>query len=106
MSILDNRIGKKSKNIKTESLKKDLYKDKDKKVIFDSWEVIDNNIIVKTTDRSFFEYNESGIPKDTRTFWGISNLEYGLKYKIEILYQDNKYDAYFKREIKEPLELN
>ena len=41
---------------------------------FDSWEIIDENTAIKTCDKSFFEHNGSGVPKDIILSSTASNL--------------------------------
>jgi hypothetical protein len=42
---------------------------------FDSWEIIDEVTAIKTCDKSFFEYNGSGVPKGICWFFGAEELE-------------------------------
>lgn len=66
--------------------------------IYDSWEIISDTIAIKTTDKSAFEHHGSGIPKETRGFWGITDLKQGEKRQIKLVYLDIEYEAYFERE--------
>lgn len=43
---------------------------------YDSWEIINNKVIVKTTDKSVFEFQGSGIPKGTISFWVLNEKSY------------------------------
>jgi len=61
--------------------------------IFDSWRIISSSLIIKITDRSVFEYNMSGIPQETRTFWSIDDFISGSSKSIQLLCGNNKFEA-------------
>lgn len=63
--------------------------------IFNSWEIYNDKIAIKKTDKSFFEYHGSGIPKKTKYFWGIDNLKVGERKIITLKFLDTNYSAYF-----------
>lgn len=54
--------------------------------VFDSWEIIDENTAVKTCDKSFFDYNGSGVPKDICWFFGADALQQGETLEITFQY--------------------
>ncbi len=58
---------------------------------FDSWEIIDENTAVKTCDKSFFDYNGSGVPKDICWFFGADALQQGETLDITFLYLGEPY---------------
>lgn len=64
-----------------------------RKGIFDSWEIIDENTAIKTCDKSFFEHNGSGIPKDICWFFGADQLDQGEAIGITLQYEDSKYNG-------------
>lgn len=39
------------------------------KNIFNSWELVDSDIALKTLDKSFFIYNMTGVPMGIRSFF-------------------------------------
>lgn len=65
-----------------------------RKGIFHSWEIVSDKVAIKKTDKSFFKYHGSGIPKKTKWFWEVDNLIGGAKY-IKLEYHNRKYDAHF-----------
>lgn len=65
---------------------------------FDSW-IIQNDILAaKETDKSVFEYHESGIPKDVRWYFEVDELSLEEKMDITLVYDDVEYKAYIRRE--------
>jgi len=60
------------------------YSSKQQANIFDSWEVIDARTIVKCCDKSFFNHNGSGIPKELHWFFGADTLTPGAKKPIDL----------------------
>ncbi|WP_051197429.1 McrB family protein [Butyrivibrio sp. MB2005] len=65
---------------------------------FDSWTIKSNLVCAKKTDKSFFDYNGSGIPKDIRWFFGVDKLELGGKKNILLIYKGKEYSASIQRE--------
>jgi len=65
---------------------------------YDSWEVFSDDIAIKETDKSFFSYGGSGIPKGMLWFWGLEKLPFGAKHDIILRYKQKEYKAYFTRE--------
>ena len=70
--------------------------------IYDSWEIINEKIIIKTTDKSVFEFHGSGVPKGTIDFWVLNDLSQGEKRIVKLVYRDTEYEAYFRKDIPEP----
>lgn len=60
---------------------------------FDSWEIIDQNTAIKHCDKSFFDYNESGVPKEICWFFGAEGLEQGTKILIFLIYAGKQFDG-------------
>ena len=60
---------------------------------FDSWEIISDTTAIKHCDKSFFNYNGSGIPKGICWFFGADDLVPGGKIAITLQYQTKSYDA-------------
>lgn len=65
----------------------------EKRMISYSWEIVDDNVAIKQTDTSVFRYYGTGIPKDTKWFWGIEELAAGEKMNISLKYQEVIYNA-------------
>ena len=58
---------------------------------FDSWEIIDETTAVKTCDKSFFEYNGSGVPKEICWFFDAEELSSGETKAIKVIYNEKEY---------------
>ena len=58
---------------------------------FDSWEIIDETTAVKTCDKSFFDYNGSGVPKEICWFFDADNLSTGETKAIKVVYNRKEY---------------
>ena len=59
---------------------------------FDSWTVIDKLTAVKKCDKSFFDYNGSGVPKGICWFFEADNLELGQVKRWKLKYQGKIYE--------------
>ncbi|WP_340111009.1 HNH endonuclease [Maribellus mangrovi] len=71
---------------------------KNKTGTFYSWIIYDKRIAVKNCDKSFFEYNSSGIPTEVRWFFNVENLANGAKVEIKLTFNKVTYDAYIAKE--------
>jgi len=60
---------------------------------FDSWEIVDDNTAIKTCDKSFFEHNGSGVPKDICWFFQAENIPSGESVPVTIRYNGSDYIA-------------
>jgi len=67
-------------------------------MIFDSWDIVDGNTAIKQSDKSFFKYHGSGIPKETRFYWGVEDLSVSEKRNIQLVFEDKEYSAYIQLE--------
>lgn len=63
-----------------------------------SWKIIDSDTAIKKTDISVYKYHGTGIPKETKWFWNIEDMQKGEKREISLVYQGKKYKAYIKME--------
>lgn len=63
-----------------------------------SWKIINSDIAIKKTDCSVYKYHGTGIPKDTKWFWNIEDMQKGERRDISLIYNDKKYKAYIKIE--------
>lgn len=61
-----------------------------------SWEIINNQIAIKTLDLSAFEYYGSGIPKGILFYFFQNDSQIGEKKDIELTIGDISYEAYIK----------
>ncbi len=59
---------------------------------FDSWTIVDEFTAKKQCDKSFFDYNGSGIPKGICWFFEAENLELGQVAHWGLKYQGTIYD--------------
>lgn len=64
---------------------------------YDSWEITNENVAIKICDRSVFDHKGSVIPVETRSFWGIEDLEPKEKTDIKLKYNKSEYDAYISK---------
>ena len=60
---------------------------------FDSWEILSSDIAVKTCDKSFFEHNGSGVPKDICWFFNAEDIPSGESRKITLRFEGTDYSA-------------
>ena len=58
---------------------------------FDSWEIIDETTAIKTCDKSFFEYNESGVPKEICWFFDVEEISSGETQAIKLVCNGREY---------------
>ncbi len=65
---------------------------------FYSWEIINDKVAIKNCDKSFFEYNQSGIPIEVRPYFEIDNLAQGEKKDICLIFRGKIFKAYLNRE--------
>lgn len=65
--------------------------------VFDSWEIVDEKTAIKNCDKSFFEYNGSGLPRKIRWFFDAEDLKAGEKKDIVLLYDGQEYPAHIVR---------
>ncbi|WP_312443671.1 HNH endonuclease [Lacrimispora sp.] len=58
-----------------------------------SWEILDENTMVKYVDLTFVKYCSTGIPKQIRGNWGIEDFKDGDRKRIAFHIKDNLYSA-------------
>ena len=58
---------------------------------FDSWEIVNASTAIKHCDKSFFEHNGSGVPKDICWFFDADNLNAGKTKQIKLIYNGDEY---------------
>ncbi len=65
---------------------------------FDSWDIIDEKTAIKHCDKSFFDYRQSGVPKDICWFFGADNMQPGESKDIQLMYNSAFYQGTIKNE--------
>lgn len=65
---------------------------------FDSWQIINANTAIKQTDKFFYDYRGSGVPKEILWFFEASNLSKEDRLNILLEYNGYEYSAYLKRD--------
>ena len=65
---------------------------------FNSWEILNDKIALKTVDKSVLIHHGTGIPIQTRYFFEIDKMVAGERKNINISYQNKNYEAYFELE--------
>lgn len=60
---------------------------------YDSWEIVDEVTAIKTCDKSFFEYNGSGVPRGICWFFGAEELVTSENKSLSLVYNGITYDA-------------
>jgi 5-methylcytosine-specific restriction protein A len=58
-----------------------------------SWEILDENTILKYADLTFVKYCSTGIPKQIRSNWGIEDFKDGDKRNLSFCIKNNLYSA-------------
>ena len=71
--------------------------------VFDSWEIVDESTAIKTCDKSFFEYNGSGVPKDVCWFFGADELQRGEKKPLSLRFRNKTYTGLVRNESSDRL---
>ena len=80
-----------------------LYKDGEKRIdrykndhgypkTFDSWEILNDKIALKTVDKSVLIHHGTGIPIQTRYFFEIDKMVSGERKNINLSYQNKDYE--------------
>ena len=65
---------------------------------FDSWDIVNELTAVKHCDKSFFDYNGSGVPKEICWFFEADHLDLGQVIRWELKYQERIYDLQVRNE--------
>jgi len=61
--------------------------------IFYSWQILSENVAQKEIDKSFILYGMTGVPKEVRDFFLVSNTVSGFKKKFIIQYENREYES-------------
>ncbi|MBQ8545957.1 MAG: DUF3578 domain-containing protein [Clostridia bacterium] len=65
---------------------------------FDSWEIVDETTAIKTCDKSFFDYNGSGVPKEICWFFDAENISNGSGKSITLIFNGKEYSGSLKND--------
>ena len=65
---------------------------------FDSWEIVDETTAIKTCDKSFFDYNGSGVPKEICWFFDAENISNGNSKLITLIFNGKEYSGILKND--------
>lgn len=65
---------------------------------FDSWTIVDDDTAIKKCDKSFYDYNGSGVPKGISWFFGAEDLELGQVVTLKLVYQGKEYEGLVRNE--------
>ena len=65
---------------------------------FDSWEIVDETTAIKTCDKSFFDYNGSGVPKEICWFFDADNISNGSGKPITLIFNGKEYSGILKND--------
>ena len=76
----------------------DVLHENDRYGDFDSWSIVDVNTAIKHCDKSFFDYNGSGVPKGICWFFGADQLELGQVIPLTFRYQGQDFSGNIRNE--------
>ena len=76
----------------------DVLHENDRYGDFDSWTIVDDNTAIKHCDKSFFDYNGSGVPKGICWFFGADQLELGQVIPLTFRYQGQDFSGNIRNE--------
>ncbi len=63
--------------------------------IYDSWSIINNTVVIKRTDKSFFAYRGSAIPKELREFFDAEALTNdSVNQDVVLVFEGKEYTGY------------
>lgn len=65
---------------------------------FDSWTIVDDATAIKKCDKSFYDYNGSGVPKGISWFFSADKLDLGQVVRLKLLYQGQEYEGLVRNE--------
>lgn len=65
---------------------------------FDSWTIVDEETAIKHCDKSFYDYNGSGVPKGICWFFEAEDLNLGQIVSLKLLYQGIEYNGLVRNE--------
>ncbi len=60
---------------------------------FDSWTIVDDSTAIKKCDKSFFQYNGSGVPKEICWFFDAEKIDLGQVIPIKLIYQGAEFEG-------------
>ena len=68
-------------------------------LIYHSWEILTQDVAIKHCDISVFQHHGSGIPIESRWFWGVDNLIYPDKAYYILKLAGKEYKAYIELDV-------
>lgn len=68
---------------------------------FDSWTIVDEHTAIKQCDKSFFDHNGSGVPREICWFFEADDMEPGEVHPWKINFQDKVYEIKIRKESAE-----
>ena len=74
------------------------YVEENKTGKFDSWEIVDETTAIKACDKSFFDYNGSGVPKEICWFFDAENISTGSSKPITLIFNGKEYSGSLKND--------
>ena len=60
---------------------------------YDSWEIVDEKTAIKTCDKSFFDYNGSGVPKEICWFFDAESIPAGSSKPVKLIFNGVEYSG-------------
>ena len=60
---------------------------------YDSWEIVDEKTAIKTCDKSFFDYNGSGVPKEICWFFDAESIPAGSSKPVKLIFNGAEYSG-------------
>ena len=60
---------------------------------YDSWEIVDEKTAIKTCDKSFFDYNGSGVPKEICWFFDAESILAGSSKPVKLIFNGAEYSG-------------
>lgn len=66
-----------------------------------SWEVLSEDVLIKTADKSVFLHHGTGVPQDIRKYFGIDNLLKGEKQPVLLIFGNQHFKAEFQLDKQE-----
>ena len=60
---------------------------------YDSWEIVDEKTAIKTCDKSFFDYNGSGVPKEICWFFDAESIPASSSKPVRLIFSGVEYSA-------------
>ena len=66
--------------------------------VFNSWEIFDENTVIKHCDKTFFGYRNSGVPREVCRFFNVESLGVGEVSTVELVFNGVYYQGKIRNE--------